>query len=382
MSIQPIGATLKPGVIQFLTQAAFFSTWTFIVIVAREELSLNDTAIAYVAAVFSATNFISSYFFGRASDYYGRRIFLYIGLLSSAGAFLLQIVIWDFWSYLGFRMLTGVCMGIFPAALIAYVHESKRKLGGFSSYGAMGWLVGMLVSGFLANFLFLRSVFIFSSILFVISFAVALKLPPLEHKPIKVPLFPKHIIKKNLAVYLGILIRHSGAHLMWVFWPLFLLSLGADFLWVGIIQAINASTQFVIMFFITDKIKSELSIFLGLFLSGVTFFSFTLAQDYIQLLPTQVFLGMSWAFMYVGALRYINERSEEHGTATGILNSVISISSVIGSMLAIVIISILGDYRGVILVATAMAFAGLILFSILVNADKKNEMNTKNESPS
>lgn len=331
---------------------------------AREELGIGDTEIAIVAAIFAATMFISSYYFGRASDFYGRRIFLYIGLIACSITFFLQIFIWDFWSYLIFRVLTGICMGIFPAALIAYVHESKRKLGSFSSFGALGWLMGMIVSGVIAYYLFLRSVFIFSSLLFIIAFIIALKLPSIKHIPIEVPLFPKHIIKKNLAVYLGLLIRHSGAHMMWVFWPLYLLSLGANFFWVGIIQSINAVTQFLVMFFISDRIKSDKSILIGLLLSGLTFLSFTLAQDYIQLLPTQVFLGMSWAFMYVGAIRYVNERSEERGTATGILNSVISISSVIGSMLAILIIYLVGDYRWVILAAAAMAFTGLIVFSI------------------
>jgi len=314
--------------------------------------------------------FFSSYFFGRASDYYGRRIFLYIGLIACFGAFLLQVFIWDFWSYLGIRVLTGISMGIFPAALIVYVHESRKKLGSFSSYGAMGWLLGMLISGVIAHYLFLRSVFIFSSLLFIISFIFALKLPPIEHKPIKVPLFPKNIIKKNLAVYSGVLVRHSGAHMMWVFWPLFLQSLGANLLWVGIIQSYNAVTQFGVMYFIADRIKSEKSIFLGLLLSGLTFLSFTLAQNHLQLLPTQIFLGMSWAFMYVGAIRYVNEHSNERGTATGILNSVISISSVIGSLLAILLIAIFGEYRWVIFGAAIMAFSGLGLYVALLKRNK------------
>jgi DHA1 family quinolone resistance protein-like MFS transporter len=367
LSISGHGAILKAGAVQLLTQAAFFSSWTFIVIFAKEDLGLSDNAIAYVAAIFAATNFFSSYFFGRASDYYGRRVFLYIGLISCTIAFFLQVFIYDFWSYLGIRMLTGICMGIFPAALIAYVHESKRKLGSFSSFGAMGWLVGMMVSGIIAYYFFIKSVFIFSSLLFIVAFIIALKLPIIAHKPIKVSMFPKNILKKNSAVYIGVLIRHSGAHMMWVFWPLFLQSLGANLLWVGIIQSYNAVTQFGVMYFIGDRIKSERSIFLGLLLSGLTFLSFTLAQNHIQLLPTQIFLGMSWAFLYVGAIRFVNEHNPERGTATGILNSVISISSVVGSICAVALIAIFGDYRWIILCASVMAFSGLIVYTALLN---------------
>jgi DHA1 family quinolone resistance protein-like MFS transporter len=356
---------LKPGAIQLLTQAAFFSSWIFIVIVAKDELGLSDNAIAYAAAMFAATNFLASYFFGRASDYYGRRIFLYVGLLASSITFLLQIIIWDFWSFLLIRFLTGLSLGIYPATLIAYVHESKRRLGSFISFGALGWLTGMMVSGIIAFYLFLNSVFIFSSVLFMLSFFIALKLPPIEHKPMKVPLFPVKIIKRNLAVYLGVLIRHSGAHMMWVFWPLFLQSLGANLLWIGIIQSFNAVTQFGVMYFVADKIKSERSIFIGLLLSGITFFSFVLAKDYFQLLPTQIFLGMSWAFMFVGSVKYVNENNDERGTANGILYSIISVSSVVGSLLAVGLIAIFGDYQWIIICASIMAFIGLGTFVLL-----------------
>ncbi len=361
---------MKPGIIQLLTQGATFSTWMYVVVVAKNELGLDDTSIAYIAAIFAATTFLSNYLFGRASDYYGRRMFLLTGLLSSAIAFLLQIFMYDFWSYLGFRVLTGICMGIFPAALIAYVYESKGKLGNFSSYGALGWLVAMIVSGIIAQYLFLRSVFILSSVMFFLAFLFALILPPLKHKPIKVPLFPKKLLKKNMAVYLGVLIRHSGANLMWVFWPLYLQVLGADLLWIGVITAINATSQTIVMYFIVDKIDCTKSIYFGLFLSGLTFLSFALAQDYIQLLPTQIFLGMSWSFMYVGSIIYLNRFNEERGTVTGILTSMLNISSIIGSILAVVIIALLGDYRWIMVCAAILSFIALGTFSILIKKEK------------
>ena len=361
---------MKPGYLQLLTQGATFSTWMFVVVVAKNELNLDDTSIAIVAAAFAATTFFSNYIFGRASDYYGRRLFLWLGLIICALTFLIQIFMFDFWSYLGIRMLTGVALGIYPAALIAYVHESKGKLGNFSAYGAVGWVVAMMIAGIIAEVFFLRSVFIFSSLLFLISFLISLKLPTLDHKPITVPLFPKNILKKNLAIYLGIMIRHSGANLMWVFWPLYLQSLGADYIWIGIITGINAVSQAMIMYFVVDRIDCKRSIYIGLFLSGITFLSFAIAQDYIQLLPTQIFLGMSFAFMYVGALIYLNQFNIERGTATGILGSILNISAIIGSLFAVFLIAILGEYRWIMVCAAIMAFTGLAVFSILIKKDK------------
>lgn len=361
---------MKPGIIQLLTQGGMFSTWMFVVVVGRNELGIDDNGIAYVAAIFAASMFFSNYLFGRASDFYGRKMFLLFGLSASAIAFLIQMFMFNFWSYLGFRLLTGICLGIYPAALIAYVHESKGKLGNFSSYGAIGWLIGMIISGIIAQYLFLRSVFILSSLMFILAFLISLRLPPVKHIPIRAPLFPKKLLKKNKAVYLSIMIRHSGANLMWVFWPLFLQSLGANLLWIGIITAINATSQAVIMYFIVDKIDCKKSIYIGLFLSGVTFLSFALAKNYIQLLPTQIFLGMSFAFMYVGAIIYLNKFNEERGTATGLLTSILNLSSIIGSICAVFLIAIFGDYRWIIICAAIMAFSAFVVYAILIKYDK------------
>ena len=361
---------MKPGIIQLLTQGATFATWMFVVVVAKEELSLDDTSIAVVAAAFAATTFISNYVFGRASDIYGRRIFLWLGLITCSVAFLLQNLMFDFWSYLGLRMLTGVALGIYPAALIAYVHESKGKLGNFSSYGAIGWLIAMITAGIIAEAFFLRSVFYLSSFMFAVSFVFTLGLPSIKHKRIKVPLFPKDLLKKNSAVYLGILIRHSGANLMWVFWPLYLQNLGANYFWIGIITGINAVTQALVMYFIVDRIDCKRSIYIGLFLSGITFISFAAAQNYYQLLPTQLLLGASYAFMYVGALIYLNQFNKERGTAIGLLGSTLNLSSIIGSLFAVILIAIFGDYRWIILFAALMAFIALGVFWLLIKKDE------------
>ena len=159
---------------------------------------------------------------------------------------------------------------------------------------------------------------------------------------------------------------------MWVFWPLFLQTLGADLLWIGIITATNATTQAVVMYYLVDKIDCKKSVYIGLFLSGVAFFSFVLAQDYIQLLPTQIILGTSFAFMYVGAIIYLNKYNVERGTATGLLTSILNLSSLIGSVFAVLLIAIFGDYRWIIICAAIMAFIAFITYAVLIKNDKNH----------
>jgi MFS family permease len=194
-----------------------------------------------------------------------------------------------------------------------------------------------------------------------LAFLVALILEPIKFKTIKVPFLPLKILKKNKSVYLSVLIRHSGAYIIWTFWPLYLISIGANLFWVAIIEVVNYFTQFVVMYAVTDKFKETMLLKLGFLFSAITFFSFSLVKNFWQILPIQVLLGTSWAFMYVGALRYLTERNEEKATVSGILDSILSLSAIIGPVLATIILSF-SDYRFSMYVATLIALASFSTF--------------------
>jgi len=360
---------MKPSLIRFLTYAAGMAAWTYIPIFAKE-LGVNDSGIGLIVAFYSVAFFFSSFIFGRASDKYGRRIFLLIGLSVTAIVFFLHVFAFNFISLLLVRALVGFCAGIYLSALVAYAYERKQLMGKFASFGSLGQGIGSLVAGIIASYFMIQGVFLFSSLFLLLSLFIALTLKPIKHKPINVPRFPIKIIKKNLSVYIPMLIRHSGAHIIWTFWPLYLLSLGADLFWIGVIQAINMITQFVVMYTVIDKLDHIKSIMLGLILSAITFFSFTLVSDFWQIMPTQVMLGFSWAFFYAGSLRYVTEKNVEKATVSGILESILSLSSIIGPFLATAIISFTGDYRITMYIASFLAFIGFFVFKALEHSRK------------
>jgi len=51
------------------------------------------------------------------------------------------------------------------------------------------------------------------------------------------------------------------------------------------------------------------------------------------MLGVQVLLGFSWATLYVGCLKVLTETNPETGTAGGLFNSVLSLSSILGPIL-------------------------------------------------
>jgi len=137
---------MKPNLIRFFAFASMMSSWTYLSIFARG-LGISDTEIGFMIAFYSLASFLSSFVFGRASDKYGRKLLLLIGLILSTIAFFLQIFAQDFLTLLIIRVSTGFCLGIYPASLIAYVHENKKDLSKFSSFGSLGWAFGSFISG-------------------------------------------------------------------------------------------------------------------------------------------------------------------------------------------------------------------------------------------
>ncbi|RLG57841.1 MAG: MFS transporter [Candidatus Hydrothermarchaeota archaeon] len=329
-----------PSLIQFLAStssmmcAVFIPNYAFALGASRAEI--GSIGFAYGMAFF-----ISSYIFGRAADIRDRRLFLNIGLLCSAITFFLQILATSSLSLLLVRALVGFSFGIFFSPLIAYTHEIGGKMGEFSSYGALGWAFGGILAGAIAQIgeaitkhelLPYWSVFALSSLFFLISFYLSLRLPKVEMIRVEVPLFPVEIIRRNLWVYISAFLRHTGAFAVWIIFPLYLAELGANKFWIGFMYFANAFTQFLVMRRLDYRDEIKL-IRLGLVISSLVFFAYTLARVYYHIIPIQFFLALSFSCLHVGCLIYLTERNTEKATSVGILNSTWSISMAVGPLI-------------------------------------------------
>lgn len=360
---------MKANLIRLLTYAAMQISFIYVPVFARN-LGISDVGIGIMVALYSSALFFSSYIFGRASDRYGRKMFIIVGLLVATIAFFLQIFVNDFTSLIIVRTLVGFCIGIYPSALVACVYEMRKDMGKFASFGSLGWFIGLTISAVISTYFAIKDIFILSSLFSFLAFLIAFTLEPIKHKSIKVPIFPLKILKKNKSVYLSVLIRHSGAYIIWTFWPLYLISIGANLFWVGMIEAVNSFVQFLVMFAITYRFKTILLLKVGFLISAVTFFSYTLASNFWQILPAQVLLGTSWGLLYVGALRYVCERNDEKATASGMLDSVLNLSALIGPILATILLS-LGNYRAGMYVASLLALISFFVFNFF---ESKNSL--------
>ncbi len=357
----------RPVAIQFLSGAATFSAIVFIPNYAGHVLGASDFQVGIIFFAFAMSAFWASYLFGRLADIRGRRGVLRAGLGLAAIASLTQIVAPDPWTLALSRALVGVTFGMFPAALLAYAHERQLPMGRFVSFGALGWGIGSLLAGIVATLpdteaLGVRLVFAMSAGLFAIAFLLVLRMPFPKHAPLRVPLFPLDVIRRNLPVYASVLIRHTGANMIWVIFPLYLEdSLLIPKALIGVLYLTNTFTQFLFMMVI-DRFRSERLVASGLIGASVTFFLFTLAQDFWQMLPVQVLLGFSWASLYIGGLKFVMGRSVERATSAGLLGSAINLSQAVGPLLGGALAIAFGRL-GVMYAASAMALIAFTLFA-------------------
>ena len=353
---------MKAQGIQLLSNAGIFGPVIVIPLILQEDLDASDTVIGIVVGAFAGASFASSYIFGRASDIYGRRRILQAGLLLSGIALMLQVLTlsWDDLIIFSIvRVLVGFCGGMFPAALLAYAFDtSSTRMGRFAAFGSAGWFVGNMSVAILGSE-YAISFTVCAAMLFV-SYGVALMLPPRKDTRMEVPLFPRALIKRNMPVYLAMLIRHTGANMIWVTYPLFLTSLGAPIFWIGVIYSVNALGQ-VLFMTISDRYDAAMIVAIGLAASSLTFSTFLLADDYWQIIPSQVILAFAWSFLYAGSLRYVMEKNKEKATAAGLLSGTMSISGIVGPVLGGMSATIVG-FKGTIEIATVMSAFALAMF--------------------
>ncbi len=347
---------MRLNLIQFLSNASFFTSLIFIPLFAAE-VGASPWEIGVIGAVYSISVFFSSYIAGKASDRFSERLVMRVGLLLSSVSFLLQILADSPLSLALVRALAGFCVGIYPPALLSYVYWQRRNIGKFISYSSLGWAFGSFFAGLLAAF---QSIFLASSLLFAISFLLTLGLPEPHTEHVHSGFFSLKPLWDNWRVYLSFLSRHTGASAVWIIYPIYLENLGATRFWVGLIYTTNLLGQFFLMQRLTG-IPCTRMIRWGYLLSAIAFLFLGLIPSYWWAFPGMLLIACSWSFIYVGSNSLLLELNLEKATAVGLLNSTISMASVIGSLVGGVTAGAF-SYRAVFLLASFLALVSLVTF--------------------
>lgn len=347
---------MRIPIIQFLTYSALMSSSIFIPLLGKE-LNITPFFIGLVISAFNGFLFTSSLLFGFLSDRFEKRLFLCLGLLLSSIFIASHIFIKDPISLLLIRAISGFVCGIYPASLAVYGFQNLNgRMGKFVGYGSLGWAFGSIIAGAIQSY---KIIFLVSSFLFFLGFVIAKgEKGNFSKEKIGIMAF-WDVLRRNSRLYISYFLRNLAATSIWAIFPLFLIFLGANKLFVGFAYFLNTFSQFLITPYV-EKYKNASLIKIGLFTSSLVFLGYGISSYYFYILPIQILLAFSYATLQVGCLQELLLKNREQGAATGILHSSLSLSSVIGPILSGFILSY-WDFKTLMLTSAIICLFAMII---------------------
>lgn len=345
---------LTPYTVQFLANAGSTVAVVYIPLLARD-LGAGKPTIGLLVATYQLAALLANLLFGRWADYGNRKSFVIAGTIAAAAALAAHGFVGGLAGLFAVRALTGLAMGVFPSALVAYYYDGRPRLGRFTSLGALGWGAGAFAAGAVTLG------WLFPVAGAVLALAAVVAAAGLRDQRVRLaqPFFDARVLRHNWRLYLSFYLRHSGAASIWTIFPIYMEDLGASRFGVGLLYGLNPVAQFLFMNTFERGAERPM-IRAGLALSVAVFVAYAFVPNHIWLIPVQVALALSWSLLYLGSLKRLLRRNPERSTAAGLLQSVLGLSAVTGALLT----GITGayGYRVVMLAAAGLALAGMLAF--------------------
>jgi MFS family permease len=346
---------MRANAVFFLSTTATSMSILFIPVIAQA-MGADNLTIGVIVSMYGLMSLLSMYVFGWVSDNRGRLHLIRWGLLISALTFLLQPLARNGLELIVVRSFCGISIGVFYSSLVMYGVESGKKLGKYTSYESLGWGVGNLVAGIIAIY---SRIFILAAAIFFVCFLMSLRLGDVGTKRIRTPLMPFAIIRRNIGVYLPFLLRDTGAYCTWTFFPLYLMALGANDLWIGILYFFNTGVQFFMKQHV-DRFDNERLFAWGLAISAIAFYAYVLPTNYIQVIPVQLLIALAWTTLSVGAMGLLTERNHEKATVIGLFSSMRGLAQIIAPLIGGAILQYWG-FRELMFFSGTITLVGLLI---------------------
>ncbi len=381
--------TTKLKLLNMLENSSLGSVSIFVPILANI-LTSSYLMVGVIASAYGLAQALSYVYFGRQSDKHGNMVMLVrLGFLASAASFYMHVLAYDGITLLLLRVSAGVATGIYAGALLSLAHSkgSNSGLAGVTSFGSLGWLIGSLSSGIIQHASNdYNLAFISAGSMFLLGFILSLRLNASNNddktcidayhnsdnysRVTRVNDSILHLLKSNGAIYSTFMLRHLGASMTWSIFPIFLHDeLKLSSIEIGSIYAINALAQFIFMGKVMGRIVNNnhhnnninsMLLQLGTMLSALVFILYYFATSYLYLIAVQVILGVAWSLLYLGSLINLFNNNRSKASASSLLESIISIAIIVGSMLGGMVAELFG-LRSVIIASFILNVCAFVI---------------------
>lgn len=352
-------------------------------------LGAEPSAVGLIAAVSAFMGVVASIPAGIASDRFGRKRLLMVSAVVFAAAPFFYLFVTELWQLALVRFFHGLSTAIFIPVSMALVSdlfhgERGEKLGWFSTSTLLGRFIAPLVGGFIIGALVFnpglsyKVVYLVCGGAGIIALVLMLKIPDTgAHKErqtnwketlatFRLVLTSRGIVI-TAAVEAAILFAYGTFE---TFLPLFSISKGLSAYEIGFFlsaQIITLALTKPLMGRFSDRHGRPPQILAGALLGAACIGSFSLFDSFMPLLGLSILFGLSLSVVTSATAALIADfsRRETHGSAMGILGSVMDIGHTTGPIVSGVLAQQYGfgkSFLGAaaVLVVVASAFWALI----------------------
>lgn len=344
-------------------------------------LGADPSGVGAIASVSAFTGIVASIPAGILSDKFGRKRMLIFSLLIFSTAPFLYLMITHLWQLALIRFYHGFATAIFvpvAMAMVSDLYQEGRgeKMGWFSTSTLVGRFLAPVAGGSIIGALVFNTdfsykvVYLVCGVAGITAFIFALRLPDQveggnKHQPWNETLniFKKAISDRGILitslVEAAILFAYGTFE---TFLPLYSIKMGLNAYEVGIFlsaQIITLAIAKPVMGRFSDMHGRKSQIFLGTLIGAISIGSFSLFQSFLPLLIISILFGLSLSIVTSATSAFIADlsRKDTHGSAMGILGSIMDIGHTTGPLISGIIVTEFGF---------GQAFIGASLILILI----------------
>lgn len=350
------------------------------------ELGASYKLIGLIGGAYGLSQTLLRIPIGIASDKLKmRKIFIVGGIISAViSATLIYLFPSPYTLLLG-RLVAGIGSATWVNFTILYIsyydeEESNKAVGIINSNSKLGQLIAMFIGGFIAIRLGVRSIFLFSIVISMVSLGIGLFIE--EDKVIKELKSKKSspgilmVMKDKRVLHISILaalLQFINYATNFGFTPIIAANLGADSLQLGFLTTLFNLPQVLFSILantiIANKIGQKNTMLLGFFLTTSVCFLTPLAPNLYVLYMLQIIagIGSSMAFTLLMAMVISGVKGHLMTTTMGLFQAIFGIGMVVGP----VVLGSVGDYFGLTTGFIVVGILGILSIGSVYRLDFK-----------
>jgi MFS transporter, DHA1 family, multidrug resistance protein len=349
-------------------------------------IGASDSQIGLISAISPIPGILISSIAGAYSDKHGRSKIIMISLLIFATAPFLYLFVTQVWQLIAVRFYHGFATGMFmPVAMAAVADrfpssERGQALGTYSSFTMVGRFLAPFLGGALIYFTSFTTLYIIIGFSAITALVLALFIP-WEQKGtlVHAKKFEGSIISalaevategKILVTSMMEALQYFAMGAFEAFLPVYMTTLHFNTLQIGFVMGIQVVSMLLTKPFmgrLSDKRGRVPMIVAGLLLGAVTMVLMPLSSNIFILAGLSIAFGLTVATVTASTSALVTEiaGSSAHGSAIGVLSSIMDIGHSIGPLATGIIIGAFSFFAG-FGVAAILLMIGAVMFWILM----------------